>query len=361
MRVAAVQLEVALGDVRANLASCESLVRDAAHAGAEAVALPEFFSTGVALLPELADAALAPDGAATEMLLRLGHKEGVLVGGSFLCRDPDGEVRNAFFLAGPDGLLGRHDKDLPTSWENALYVGGDDDGVIAADGLGVGAAVCWEFMRSGTARRLRGKVDLVMGGSNWWSIPPWPPAAYTRRAEAAHAANAARAPAVFGRYVGAPVVHAAMSGEFSCRLPLADAGHRGPGVTYRGHFEGGAQIADADGRVLARREGTEGSGFVIADVEARRTEPRELVPDRFWLHRRGALGVIAWNLDRVFLPRWYARNVRGRAPLTLERPLATDGRGRVQAILADRRTDAEGTAEDDALDTAVREQHASRR
>ena len=94
-------------------------------------------------------------------------------------------------------------------WENALYVGGDDDGVIEAGDLTVGAAVCWEFMRSATARRLRGRVDLVMGGSNWWSIPPWPPAAYTRRAEAANAATAARAPTVFGRYVGAPVVHAA--------------------------------------------------------------------------------------------------------------------------------------------------------
>jgi predicted amidohydrolase len=323
MRVAAVQLEVALADVPANLAACESLVRDAARGGAEAVALPEFFTTGVALMPELADAALAPDGAATEMLLRLGREEGVLVGGSFLCRDADGEVRNAYLLAGPDGLLGRHDKDLPTSWENALYVGGDDDGVIAAGELSVGAAVCWEFMRSGTARRLRGNVDLVMGGSNWWSIPQSPPAAYTRRAEAAHAANAARAPAVFGRYVGAPVVHAAMSGAFSCRIPLAGT-FNGPCLAYRGHFEGGAQIADADGRVLARRECAEGSGFVIADVEARRTAPRDQIPDRFWLHRRGMLGVIAWNLDRTFLPRWYARNVRGRAPLTVE-PLVTAG------------------------------------
>jgi len=120
MRVAAVQLEVALADVRTNLAACESLARDAARDGAEAIALPEFFTTGAAFVPELAGAALAPDGAATQMLLRIARDEGVLVGGSFLCRDADGEVRNAFFLAGPDGLLGRHDKDLPTMWENAL-------------------------------------------------------------------------------------------------------------------------------------------------------------------------------------------------------------------------------------------------
>src|ERR1039458_8412541 len=111
-----------------------------------------------------------------------------------------GEVRNAFLLAGPDGLFGRHDKDLPTMWENALYVGGDDDGVIEAGEVTVGAAVCWEFMRTGTARRLRGRVDLVMGGSNWWSIPQRPPSAYTRRAEAANGATAARAPRPCARH-----------------------------------------------------------------------------------------------------------------------------------------------------------------
>jgi predicted amidohydrolase len=308
MRVAAVQLEVSLADVPANLAACESLAREAAAAGAEAIALPEFFTTGAAFAPELAGAALTPDGAATEMLLRVASEEGLLIGGSFLCRDGDGEVRNAFLLAGPDGLLGRHDKDLPTMWENALYVGGHDDGVIEAGDIAVGAAVCWELMRSATARRLRGRVDLVLGGSNWWSVPRWPPAAYTRRAEAANAATAARAPVAFSRLVGAPVAHAAISGSFSCPLPEL------PALRYRGHFEGGARIVDARGRVLARREREQGSGFAIAEVEPRRAQPLDPVPDRYWLHRRGAVPAFAWATQRFLGRRWYAKHVRGRPP-----------------------------------------------
>jgi predicted amidohydrolase len=305
VRVAAVQLEVALADVERNIAECESLARDAARAGAEAVALPEFFTTGAAFLPEVAAASLPADGPATEMLLRVAREEGMLIGGSFLCRDPDGEVRNAFLLAGPDGLLGRHDKDLPTMWENALYVGGDDDGVIEAGELTVGAAVCWEFMRSGTARRLRGRVDLVLGGSNWWSVPEWPPRWYSRGAESRNAATAARAPAVFGRWVGAPVAHAAIAGDFECPMPAM------PPLTYRGHFEGGAQIADAAGNVLARRDRREGSGFVIAEVDAARSLPAEEVPGRYWLHRRGAIPAWAWHAQRIAGRRWYRRNVRG--------------------------------------------------
>lgn len=184
MKVAAVQLEVSLGKVEENLTTVEALVGDAARAGAVVVALPELFTTGAAFLPELADRALAPDGAASRMLSRVAAEHGIHIGGSFLCRDPDLEVRNAFLLVGPDGeIRGRHDKDLPTMWENALYIGGNDDGVVESDDLTFGAAVCWEFMREPTARRLRGRVDLVIGGSNWWSIPEWPPDAIFRRLE----------------------------------------------------------------------------------------------------------------------------------------------------------------------------------
>ena len=309
MRVAAVQLEVALGDVERNLAEAERLVREAAGAGAELVALPEFFTTGVAFLPELAGAALAPDGPATELLTGLAREHGIWLGGSFLCRDPDGEVRNAFLLAGPDGgVVGRHDKDLPTMWENSFYVGGDDDGVIDAGRFTAGAAVCWEFMRSGTAHRLARRVDVVVGGSNWWSIPPWPPAAVTRRLEARNARTARRAPAVFGRFVGAPVVHAAICGDARCRWPEL------PFLTYDGHFQGGALVATARGEVLAERVRQQGSGVAVADVDVGRVEPAEPVPSRYWLHRRGAIAALTWNTQRVHGRRWYPRHVRGRPP-----------------------------------------------
>jgi predicted amidohydrolase len=307
MRVAAVQLEAVFGDVERNIAESERLAREAARAGCELVALPEFFTTGAAFLPEVAAGAVAPDGPATAMLTRVAADEGIWLGGSFLCRDPDGEVRNAFLLAGPDGRVrGRHDKDLPTMWENALYVGGADDGVIDADGFSVGAAVCWEFMRTQTARRLAGRVDVVMGGSNWWSIPRWPPHAVTDRMEASNARTARTAPATFGRYVGAPVVHGAISGALRCPMPEL------PGLTYAGHLEGGALVAAADGTVLAVRERDAGSGVAVADVEIGRVAPAEPVPDRFWLHRRGPMPALVWNTQRLLGRPWYRRHVRGR-------------------------------------------------
>lgn len=319
MRVGAIQLEVALGDVHHNLAESERLVREAAGAGAELVALPEFFTSGAAFDERVARAALPPDGAASQLLRGLAAELSIYLGGSFLCRDADGHVRNAFLLAGPDGsILGRHDKDLPTMWENALYVGGHDDGVIDAGPFTAGASVCWEFMRAQTARRLVGRVDIVVGGSNWWSVPAWPPRSVSRRLEAANAATARRAPSVFGRLVGTPVVHAANTGGFRCPMPDM------PGVTYSGHFQGGAMIATADGMVLAVRGHEQGAGVVVADVEIGRTAPLDPIPDRFWLHRRGPLAAYAWHSQRLHGRRWYERNVLARpqpGPEGTERPL----------------------------------------
>ncbi len=76
MRVAAIQLEVVLGDVVANLEACEAMARSAASEGAELIVLPEFFTTGVGFLPELAHVAVAPEGAATRMLCSVAAGRG---------------------------------------------------------------------------------------------------------------------------------------------------------------------------------------------------------------------------------------------------------------------------------------------
>jgi len=307
LRIAAVQLEPALGDVAENLCRCRRLGDEAGDAGADWIILPEFFTTGMGFLDAIADAALPPDGAGTQLLRELASRHQAIVGGSFICRDEDGHNRNAWFLIAPDGhVVGRHDKDIPTMWENCFYVGGSDDGVIDADGIVVGAAVCWEFMRTQTVRRLRGRVDLVVGGSAWWSIPPWPPAALTRRLEAANARTAASIAPAMARAVGAPVAHAAHCGPVQCPMPLA------PGVTYRGHYQGGACIVDGHGGVVAWRGPGEGPGIVIADVQPGRGTPTLDADVGFWLHQRGVMPAAIWAYQNAHGRRWYRRHAVGR-------------------------------------------------
>ncbi|MEV0671384.1 carbon-nitrogen hydrolase family protein [Mycobacterium sp. NPDC050441] len=304
---AAVQLEAVLGDVSANLSASERLADEAGRAGAKIIALPEFFTTGIGFVAELTDAALPPDGEATALLCALAHRHQALVGGSFLCRDPDGHVRNAYVAAGPNGVLGRHDKDLPTMWENAFYIGGHDDGVIPNGDYQVGAAVCWELMRTGTVRRLRSRVDLVMTGSGWWSVPEWHPRAVFDRWERDNSATARTAAASFAKYVGAPVLHAAHAGELKCPMPWLP-------VAYEGHFEGSTLIADASGVIVAERRADEGEGVVLGEIEIGRRTPSLEPPAGYWLHSRGALASVTWNYQRWHGRRWYRHhmaNVRG--------------------------------------------------
>ena len=308
---AAIQMEARVGDVDANLRMAGELVDEAARGGARLIVLPEFFTTAIAFLPALADAALPPDGAATALLADRARRHDAIVGGSFLCRDADGHVRNAFVLATPDGVAGRHDKDLPTMWENCFYVGGSDDGIIDAGGVAFGVALCWELMRSQTARRLRGEVDAIVGGSGWWSVPAWPPRRRFERLEAGNERLALRVAPALGRLVGAPVVHAAHAGSLACRMPWSP-------LSYRGHFEGGAQVCAADGRVLARRTWREGAGVAMAEIIVARTAPLDTVPDSYWLHRRGWLGTAMWHYQRAHGRRFY-RRTHPRPPAAVAR------------------------------------------
>jgi hypothetical protein len=100
-------------------------------------------------------------------------------------------------------------------------------------------------------------------------------------------------------------VHAAHAGRLECPMPWWP-------TRYRGHFQGGAVIADAAGGVLARRDRREGPGFAIADVQIGRAQPLDPVPDSFWMHPRGPMPTFMWNVQRAHGRRWYARHVAGR-------------------------------------------------
>ncbi len=297
---AAIQMEARVGDVDANLRMAGELVDEAARGGARLIVLPEFFTTGIGFVPGIAQTALPAHGAATALLLDRARRHDAIVGGSFLCQDEDGHVRNAFVLATPGGALGRHDKDLPTMWENCFYIGGRDDGLLDLAEMTFGVSLCWEFMRSQTARRLRGEIDVVVGGSGWWSVPEWPPSQRFERLEAGNERLALGVVPALARLVGAPVVHAAHAGTLACRLPWTP-------LTYRGHFEGGAQLCAADGRILAKRTWREGAGVAMAEISTTRTTPLDPVPNTFWLHRRGWLATTLWHYQRAHGRRFYRR------------------------------------------------------
>jgi len=299
MRVAAIQLKTIIGDVDANLAACQQLAKTAAHEGAEWIILPEFFTTGMGFLPELAQHSLPPDGPATDLLCALAKQHGAVVGGSFLCCDDDGQSRNAFFLATPEGIAGRHNKDIPTMWENCFYIGGTDDGLIKAKGITAGVALCLEFNRTKTVKRLRGKADLIVGGSCVWGAPKGLP--FTQYLQSSISRYSNWAPA-FAQLVGCPVIEATHCGSICCPTPWMP-------IEYETEFLGGAVICDPAGNVLARRAKTEGAGVVVADIQVGRVASAEQIPARFWIQELDPISKFGWHVQGLHGRRWYKRNV----------------------------------------------------
>jgi hypothetical protein len=59
---------------------------------------------------------------------------------------------------------------------------------------------------------------------------------------------------------------------------------------------------------------------VIASVEPERQLPLEPVPNRYWLHGRGALSTWAWHSQRLHGRIWYRRHVRGRSAFEVPSP-----------------------------------------
>ena len=276
LRVAAIQMTPRLGAVDDNLAQAEQLVRQAAAKDAALIMLPEMFTSAAAFHQDMVKAIRPLDGAPARLLRDLARQEQVMVGGSFLAED-HGRVYNSFLLVTPDGAALRHDKDFPTYWETCYYEQGNDDGVLNTPLGPMGAALCWEMVRSGTARRLAGKIRLLLAGSTWWTLSD--DAAPDHPLRQVNSQMLMEAPPRLARMLGVPVVHASHAGPF--------AGYDSPelpDVPYRSVYLGEAMITDAAGNILARRNMHEGAGVVTADVVLPVSpEPSEDIPDRFWL------------------------------------------------------------------------------
>lgn len=318
VRVAAVQFEGVPGDVAENLRRLRPLIEEAVDTGATVIALPEFFTSPIYFRPEVHEAVLPPANTALELLREVARLHGVMIGGSMLVADTD-EVYNRYHLVEADGTVHTHDKDLPTMWENAFYGRGDDDGVVTTGTGRVGLAVCWELIRNQTPRRMLGRVDLVLTGTHWWTVPTnWGP---VRRMlsgiERTNRRLSEQAPAELARRLGVPVVQASHCGEFTTDLGLVPCWSAS--LPYRTHYVGATQVVDADGRVLASRSTAEGPGVVVAEVRAGAREPGEVIGGGFWTPRLPWPIRAYWHQQNAVATRYYRDVGRDRGLAAAER------------------------------------------
>jgi predicted amidohydrolase len=303
MRVAAIQMRAQVGAIARNLSSAEALVREAFRRGARWVILPEFFPSAVAFTPAMLSALQPLEGPALELMRRLAREQDGIVGGSFIAQSGK-DCYNSFLLVFPDGRYFRHDKDIPTMWENSYYIGGSDDGILDTPAGPVGVAMCWELIRSRTARRLLGRVDLVVGGSCWWDLRL--PVSPRYAEDQVRLRDLLRnAPVHLAQMLGVPVVHASHAGEFEGLTPGNES------MPYNSRYLGETQITDGSGRVLAHMTYEDGEGVITADITPGKVagDPAP-IPESFWTGELPAMAARAWEHLNPLGRQYYATTVR---------------------------------------------------
>ncbi|HQJ07395.1 MAG TPA: carbon-nitrogen hydrolase family protein [Deltaproteobacteria bacterium] len=301
LKTAAVQMKAEMGNVALNLEKADKLIDEAASKGARMVILPEFFTSAMAFDPSLLQAAVEMNGKASELLITKARQHQAYVGGSFIS-SRDGERYNTFVLAMPDGLTACHNKDQPTMWENCYYAPGSDDGILNTPLGPIGAVLCWEFVRNRTVNRLIGKVDCIVGGSCWWTVPMnWPLYSFWEWHHRINIKLMSTTPATLSRILGVAVVHAAHAGDFTGTMPLL------PGVPYSSCYLGETQIVDRSGVIVARMKREDGEGVILADISLGRVSPSLSYTTSFWIPKLPLLFRMVWIYQNMYGKRYYAQ------------------------------------------------------
>lgn len=246
VRVAAVTLDSAPGDVYGNLARLEHWAHVAADAGASLLLTPELSLSG--FIPNhpttdhaewLQDALVAArqmaepvDGAALSMLQAIARETGLLLTAGLL-EDAGGTLHNTHLLVGPDGLLGAWRKLHVPMFEQPFYNGGDCAPVVETPLGRIGITICFDAFLPESVRLL-----AVQGAE----IVLFPFAADP----------APVGPDAWADWA-APVLQARCqeNGVFGVACNLQGDIHLA-GVSQS--FGGGALVIDPSGRVLARQE-----------------------------------------------------------------------------------------------------------
>ena len=259
MKIAALQM-VSTPDVDRNLEAAAGLIARAAAAGAQLLALPEYFCLmGRRDDDKLAIAEAPGDGPIQRFLAKQARQHGVwIVGGTLPLRTGDPKrVSNSSLVFAPDGTLAaRYDKMHLFAFDNGqerydegrVLEAGSQPVALQAGALRVGLSVCYDLRFPELYRALmQPPCDLLCV-----------PSAFTYTTGQAHWELLLRARAVENQCVV---------------LAPAQGGTHENGRRTWGH----SMIVDPWGEVLAQQ--AEGEGVVLAEVDAQRlASVREQLP-----------------------------------------------------------------------------------
>ncbi len=171
MKIAGVQMDIALGEIERNLAKIGDALQETARAGAQLTVFPECTLTGYCYrsLEEALPHAESVPGPATDRITHLCRRGGSHAVVGLLESDGD-RLFNAAVLVGPDGVVGSYRKiHMPFLGIDRFATPGDRPfHVDTVETTVVGMNICYDvsFPESARCMTLLG-ADLVCLPTNW--------------------------------------------------------------------------------------------------------------------------------------------------------------------------------------------------
>lgn len=171
MRVSCVQLDMKLGDVKANFAHAEAMIREAINRDhPDTVVLPETWNTG--FFPQELAPCADDDGKATKALCSALAKELHIniVAGSVANRRADGYYNTAYVFDRSGNLVAEYDKThlFTPSGEHNFFRMGSRTCRFTLEGIPCGLIICYDIRFPELIRSLTVQgVDLLFVVSQW--------------------------------------------------------------------------------------------------------------------------------------------------------------------------------------------------
>ncbi len=163
MKVVILQIDIAWGDIAANIKCADELI--AGHPGCDIYVLPEMFSTGFCTDPNgLADTA---DGPSLAWMKSVAKQNACAICGSVAISE-GGEYFNRFYFVHPDGSADHYDKRHLFAYggEDKHYTAGERRVIVNFRGVRILLQVCYD-LRFPVFARNRKDYDMVIYVANW--------------------------------------------------------------------------------------------------------------------------------------------------------------------------------------------------
>ena len=268
VRVAAVQAMPAVLDLEASLDKAVGLIADAAAQGAQLVVFPETFLSlypsyawahlpggdGDAFWERFWGSSVEVPGPAVDRLVDACREHDLLcaIGVNERELDRPGSVYNTMLVLGPDGVVHRHRKLMPTHHERLFHgIGAGDDLDVVDTRVGrLGGLICWEN------RMPLARWAVYQGGPQIWLAPT----ADDSEGWQATIRHIAIESGAFVVSVPQFIQKAGFPDDFPWPLPDREVFGRG----------GAAIVAPGSGEVIAGPLYDE-EGLVVADCDLRQT------------------------------------------------------------------------------------------